>query len=157
MEAFRDLGGFPPDADLDRIAAELNVEELQDMAPAEMSPEEVAARMRELVTSLVSYGARLPKDLFLFIKGMVYLNGAIATLAADVDIIAEMAAVSEHFVTAHGDRLVDEFGVDLAMVEFDADVMKQQIKAQTGADVDTISYREMQELQAQQRARLRGR
>jgi hypothetical protein len=68
-----------------------------------------------------------------------------------------MAAVSEHFVTAHGDRLVDEFGVDLAMVEFDADVMKQQIKAQTGADVDTISYREMQELQAQQRARLRGR
>ncbi|MET0895527.1 MAG: AarF/UbiB family protein [Acidimicrobiia bacterium] len=158
MEAFRDLGGFPADADLDRIADELNVEELQAMAPAEMEPEEMAAQMRDLVTKLVSYGARLPKDLFLFIKGMVYLNGAIATLAADVDIMAEMATVSQHFISAHGERLVNEFGIELSSVEFNADVMKERVKAQTGADVgESLTYREMQELQAQQRDRMRRR
>ncbi|MEX1006645.1 MAG: AarF/ABC1/UbiB kinase family protein [Acidimicrobiia bacterium] len=124
LEAFRDLGGFPRDADLDRIAEELRIDELQAMAPAEMSPDELATQMRDLVTSLVAHGARLPKDLFLFIKGMVYLNGAIATLAADVDIFGEMMAVHAHFVAEHSDVLMSD-------------------------------YRELLELQAQQRERMR--
>jgi ubiquinone biosynthesis protein len=157
IAAFRDLGGFPPDADIEQIATELNIDELQAMVPAEMSPDELASQMRGLVTNLVAHGARLPKDLFLFIKGMVYLNGAIATLAADIDIFAEMTAVSEHFIAAHGERLVEEFGVDLSTLEFDVDTMREQLRVQTGVDVESLTYRELQELQSQQRDRLRGR
>jgi ubiquinone biosynthesis protein len=155
LAAFRDLGGFPPDADLDRIAEELDIDELQSMAPAEMSPEELATQMRDMVTSLVGHGACLPKDLFLFMKGMVYLNGAIATLAADVDILAEMSAVSEHFLSEHGEQLESELGVDLATLDFDVDTMREQIRLQTGAEVESLTYREMQELQAEQRERMR--
>jgi ubiquinone biosynthesis protein len=155
LEAFRDLGGFPPDADLDRIADELRLDELQAMAPAEMSPEALASQMRDLVTSLVAHGAHLPKDLFLFLKGMVYLNGAIATLAPDVDLFSEMMAVHAHFVAEHSEVLVSEFGVDLGALEFDVDTMREQVRMQTGADVDRLTYRELQELQAQQRERMR--
>jgi ubiquinone biosynthesis protein len=88
-------------------------------------------------------------------KGMVYLNGAIATLAADVDILAEMSAVSEHFLSQHGDQLESELGVDLATLDFDVDTMREQIRLQTGADVESLTYREMQELQAEQRERMR--
>jgi ubiquinone biosynthesis protein len=155
LEGFRDLGGFPPDADLEKIATDLRIDELQSMAPAEMEPEEIAAQMRELVVSLVAYGARLPKDLFLFLKGMVYLNGAIAALAADIDILAEMSSVFEHFVEQHGEGIASEHGVDLGSMDFSIDTMREQIRMQTGADVEQLTYRELQQLQEEQRERMR--
>src|SRR5204863_409057 len=81
--AFRDLGGFPADADIDEILMKLDVERLMAMNPAEMTPEQMSEQMKDLVTQLLDQGARLPKALFLFMKGMMYLNGAIAALAAD--------------------------------------------------------------------------
>ena len=48
--------------------------------------------------TLLGYGARMPKELMLFVKNMVFLDGAIATLAPDLDILGEIAA------GAHRDR-----------------------------------------------------
>ena len=44
-----------------------------------------------MVKALLGYGARLPKELMLYVKNMVFLDGAIATLAPDLDLLAEIA------------------------------------------------------------------
>ena len=38
-----------------------------------------------MVKALLGYGARLPKELMLYVKNMVFLDGAIAKLAPDLD------------------------------------------------------------------------
>ena len=40
-----------------------------------------------MVKALLGYGARMPKELMLFVKNMVFLDGAIATLAPDLDLL----------------------------------------------------------------------
>ena len=48
----------------------------------------------------------------LFVKNMVFLDGAIATLAPDLDIFAEIANISMHFAEKHGERIMAELGMD---------------------------------------------
>jgi ubiquinone biosynthesis protein len=148
LRAFTDLGGFPPGTDLRRVSEELRLEERAVSAPAQLSPEELANEVRELVARLVDHGARLPKDLFLFVKGMIYLNGAIAALAADVDVFSELLALFEHFATRHGAQLSAETGVAVNEIPFDREHLRQQTKAQVGLDVDRLTYRELREHQA---------
>ncbi len=121
-------------------------------SPAQLSPEELAAEVRELVASLVDHGARLPKDLFLFVKGMIYLNAAIAALAADVDVFSEILALFEHFATRHGAQLNAETGVAVGEIPIDRDHLRQQAKAQVGLDVDRLTYRELRDHQAAERS-----
>jgi ubiquinone biosynthesis protein len=147
LQYFRDLGGFAPDADLERIAADLNLDELVTMNQAEMSPEQLATQMREMVTQLVSHGAKLPKELFLYLKGMIYLNGAIAALAADVDLFAELGHVFEYFMSAHSDRFAAEIGFDVDANPFDVDSMQQRMRETMGVTSDSLTYRELQQLQ----------
>ena len=100
--------------------------------------------MRELVASLVDHGARArPRTLFLFVKGMIYLNAAIAALAADVDVFSEILALFEHFATRHGAQLNAETGVAVGEIPIDRDHLRQQAKAQVGLDVDRLTYREL--------------
>ena len=47
-----------------------------------------------MVKALLGFGARMPKELMLFVKNMVFLDGAIATLAPDLDLFAEIAQIS---------------------------------------------------------------
>ena len=48
----------------------------------------------------------------LFVKNMVFLDGAIARLAPDLDILGEIAAISMHFAKKHGERIAAEVGID---------------------------------------------
>ncbi len=53
----------------------------------------------------------------LYVKNMVFLDGAIARLAPDLDILAEIANISTHFALAHGERLGRELGIDHTQVD----------------------------------------
>ena len=53
----------------------------------------------------------------LFVKNMVFLDGAIATLAPDLDLFAEIADISMYFATTHGERIAAEVGLDPAQLE----------------------------------------
>ena len=44
----------------------------------------------------------------LFVKNMVFLDGAIATLAPDLDLFAEIADISMYFANTHGERIAAE-------------------------------------------------
>ena len=65
-----------------------------------------------MVKALLGYGARMPKELMLYVKNMVFLDGAIARLAPDLDILAEIANISMYFAQRHGERLGAELGID---------------------------------------------
>ena len=47
----------------------------------------------------------------LYVKNMVFLDGAIARLAPDLDILAEIAAISVMFAQRHGEQLGRELGI----------------------------------------------
>ena len=55
--------------------------------PTTLSADELVHELQRVVKALLGYGARMPKELMLFVKNMVFLDGAIARLAPDLDIL----------------------------------------------------------------------
>jgi ubiquinone biosynthesis protein len=154
LGALRDLGALPDDTDLDQVAKDLGLmDEVVD--PTTMQPEELVAELQRVVKALLGYGARMPKELMLFVKNMVFLDGAIARLAPDLDLIAEIAHVATYFATTHGMELAAQVGMEPTEYEFDAD----GIRAAFGVDgsVESLTYRELQERRETIRRRLRAR
>ena len=70
-----------------------------------MTPDQLTEELQRVVKALLGYGARMPKELMLFVKNLVFLDGAIARLAPDLDLFAEIAHVATYFATTHGARL----------------------------------------------------
>ncbi|MGH9184501.1 MAG: ABC1 kinase family protein, partial [Acidimicrobiales bacterium] len=142
LAALRDLGALPPDTDLDAVIVDLGLDR-PVVDPTTMAPEELVGEIQNLIKALLGYGARLPKELMLFIKDLVFVDGAIATLAPDLDIFAEIASVSLHFATRHGERIMNELGLS-----YDPDWAPDLtgVKASFGLDasVDGLTYRDLQ-------------
>ena len=65
--------------------------------PTTLTGDELVKEVQRVVKALLGYGARLPKELMLFVKNMVFLDGAIARLAPDLDLLAEIANISMYF------------------------------------------------------------
>ncbi len=142
MAALRDLGALPSDADLDAVMHDLGLDQ-PTKDPTQMDPEELVAQIRDLTRSLLGYGARLPKELMLFIKDLLFLDGAMATLAPDVDLFQEITEVAAYFATRYGERIAREVGIDPRRQAVDL----QGFKASIGvtSDVQTLTYRDLQE------------
>jgi len=86
---------------------------------------------------------------------MVFLDGAIARLAPDLDLLAEIAHVATYFATTHGTRLAAEVGMKVEEYAFDPD----GVRAAFGVDrsVEQMTYRELQERRDIIRRRLQQR
>ena len=142
MAALRDLGALPPDTDLRAVIADLRLDE-EVIDPTTLSGEELVHEVQRVVKALLGYGAKLPKVLMLYVKNMVFLDGAIARLAPDLDILAEVTNISMLFTQKHGERLGKELGIDPTSVEFDLDGVKASMGLE--AATNSISYRQLQE------------
>ncbi len=151
LEALRDLGALPADADLESVVHDLGLDQ-PAVDPTALTGDELVTELRRVVKALLGYGARLPKELMLFVKNMVFLDGAIATLAPDLDLFAEIANVAAHFATAHGERLARDIGLDPDAVEVDL----TGVKASFGVtpEVEGLTYRELQARRDTIRSRL---
>jgi ubiquinone biosynthesis protein len=146
LAALRDLGTLPPDTDLDAVARDLGLDQPTG-DPTAMSPDLMTAEIQRVVKQLLAYGARLPKVLMLFVKNLVFLDGAIALLAPDLDLFGEIAHISAHFATQWGQAIAGELGVDPDSYRVDLN----GIKAGFGVDplnTSTFTYRELQERRA---------
>ena len=141
MAALRDLGALPRDTDLRAVISDLRLDQ-PTIDPTSLSGEQMVAEVQRVVKALLGYGARLPKELMLYVKNMVFLDGAIARLAPDLDILAEVANISLLFAQRHGDRLGRELGIDPNAVEFDMSGVKASLGLE--ADVDRMTYRDLQ-------------
>ncbi len=142
MTALRDLGALPHDTDLDAVIVDLGLDR-PPIDPTKLTGEEMIHEVQRVVKALLGYGARLPKELMLYVKNMVFLDGAIARLAPDLDILAEVAAISMLFAQRHGERIATDLGMAAAQVDFDFDGVKAGFGLD--ADVDSLTYRELQE------------
>ena len=141
MAAMRDLGALPADADLQAVIADLRLDQ-PTIDPTSLTGEELVAEVQRVVKALLGYGARLPKELMLYVKNMVFLDGAIARLAPDLDLIGEITKISLLFAQRHGERLGRELGIDHTAIEVNMD----SVKAGLGVDssTDRLTYRQMQ-------------
>jgi ubiquinone biosynthesis protein len=154
LAALRDLGALPDDTDLDTVAEELGILG-EPVDPTTMTADELVAELQRVIKALLGYGARMPKELMLFVKNMVFLDGAIARLAPDLDLFGEIAHVAAYFAKTHGENLAAQVGMDPADYEFDPD----GVRAAFGVDdtVETMSYRDLQARRDLIRNRLRAR
>ena len=141
IEALRDLGALPMDTDIQAVIADLNLG-APVIDPTTLSGEELVKEVQRVVKALLGYGARMPKELMLYVKNMVFLDGAIAKLAPDLDLLAEIASISMLFAQRHGERLGRELGIDHTKVEINLD----SVKAGFGVDTSTnsMTYRDLQ-------------
>jgi len=154
LGALRDLGALPSDTDLDAVIRDLNLDG-PPVDPTQLSPDEMIAEIQKVVKALLGYGARLPKELMLFVKNMVFLDGAIASLAPDLDLFAEIANISMYFAETHGERIAEEVGLDPDAYEMDL----TGVKGSFGVDPNTerLTYRELQERRELIRSRMQNR
>ncbi len=146
LGALRDLGALPPDTDLDQVIVDLGLDR-PPIDPTTLTPEELTGEIQQIIKALLGYGARLPKPLMLFVKNMVFLDGAIATLAPDLDLFAEIANIAMYFTTTHGERIAREVGLEAGEWSLDLD----GVKGGFGVDVattPTLTHRELQERRA---------
>ncbi|MSO37877.1 MAG: AarF/ABC1/UbiB kinase family protein [Acidimicrobiia bacterium] len=111
LSALRDLGAFPADTNLDDVIKDLGLDgPVKD--PTAMSADELVGELREITKKLLGYGARAPKELMLFVKNMMFLDGATATLAPDLDILGEITHIYSYFQRQYGDRISSDLGLD---------------------------------------------
>lgn len=143
LEALRDLGALPSDADLASIIVELGLDR-PPIDPAALSADELTGEIQRVLKALLGYGARLPKPLMLFVKNLVFLDGAITLLAPDLDLFAEITDIAMYFTTRHGQDIADQ----LAMTDEDWELDLTGVKSSFGVDVaetPTLTHRELRE------------
>jgi ubiquinone biosynthesis protein len=142
VEALRDLGALPPDSDIEAVIRDLNLDR-PPIDPTTLTAEEMVAELREVTKALLGYGARLPKELMLFVKNMLFLNGAMATMAPDVDILGEIIAIVTYFTERHGERIAREVGFEVSADTLDLDGYRAAMGFTE--ETDAITFRDLQE------------
>jgi ubiquinone biosynthesis protein len=156
LAALRDLGAFPPDTDLDAVIADLDLEgPVKD--PTTMSADELVTELRELTKKLLGYGARAPKELMLFVKNMMFLDGATANLAPDLDILGELAHIYAYFQEHYGREIAIQLGMDPDQrLDFDVEAVKAGfgIGPEWG---DSLTYQQVRERREIIKQRMRNR
>ncbi len=154
VAALRDLGAFPDTLDVQHVIDVLGLDR-PPIDPTALTADELVAEMQRSVKTLLGIGARLPKELMLFVKNMMFLDGAIATLAPDLDLFAEVEAIALLFAAKHGERIMAQLGLEQAE-DWAPDMAG--IKAGFGLDetVEGLTHRELQARRAQVRAKFEG-
>lgn len=140
--ALCELGALPLDTDIDAVIKDLGLDG-PGIDPTTADPDEMIQEVQKIVKLLLGYGARMPKELMLYVKNLVFLDGAIARLAPDLDIFAEITQISMYFAQTHGEKLFAEVGFDAAAFQIDLTGVKDSI----GLDRSTerFTYRHLQE------------
>jgi ubiquinone biosynthesis protein len=150
LEALRDLGALPADTDISAVIRDLGLDR-PAVDLTQLSADELVKELQNTIKALLGIGAKMPKELMLFVKNLVFLDGAIATLAPNVDLLAEIGEVSMHFANVHGERLAAELGFDVSGYQLDLDGVKAGLGL---SDDDGTTYRDLQERRELIRTRL---
>jgi len=155
VAALRDLGAFPDDVDVQHVIDLLGLDR-PPVDPTTLTPDELVAEMQRSIKTLLGLGARLPKELMLFVKNMMFLDGAIATLAPDLDLFAEVEAIALMFATKHGERIMSQLGLE-HQEDWTPDL--SGFRAGFGVDESTesLTHRDIQARRAQVREKFEGR
>ncbi len=154
VEALRDLGALPPHTDVAKVIEDIGLDG-PPIDPTKLTPDEMIAELQRIMKALLGYGARMPKPLMLYVKNLIFIDGAIGTLAPDLDLFGEVTYIATHFFTKHGATFASELGVNQNEWRLDL----EGIKAGFGVDpthMEQLSHAELQERRAIINKRLAG-
>jgi len=154
LAAFRDLGALPPDTDLREVFLDLGLDQTP-VDPTAMSQEQLVGEIQRIIKALLGYGARLPKILMLYVKNLMFLDGAIAKLAPELDILGEFMNLSIHMATTHGDQIAADMGIDPSELNVDPAAIKASFGI-VDPDMDKVTYQDLQARRDVIRKRLSG-
>ncbi len=152
LEALAGLGALPADTDFEAMIGELDLDK-PPPDPTRMSADEMTETIQQVMKQLLGFGARMPKELMLFVKNMVFLDGAIASLAPNLDLFAEIGAISMYFAETHGERIASDIGIAVSANEMDLDGMKASFGVDP-AETQSLTYDELLERRAVIRERM---
>jgi ubiquinone biosynthesis protein len=154
VAALRDLGAFPDDVDVQHVIDILGLDR-PPVDPVTLTPEELVGEMQRSIKTLLGLGARMPKELMLFVKNMMFLDGAIATLAPDLDLFAEVEAIALLFAAKHGERIMSQLGLE-PQADWAPDMAG--VRAGFGLDESTpsLTHRELQARRAEVQGKFTG-
>ena len=154
MESMRDLGALPADADLEAVIRDLGLDD-DVVDPTTLTQEELLNEVQRVVKAMLGYGAKLPKELMLYTKNMIFLSSMIGHLAPDIDLIAEVQQIAMHFAMRHGAQLAQDSG----MIVDESSIDLTGVKASLGleADVDSLTWSELRERRELIMKRMGGR
>ena len=155
VAALRDLGALPDTVDVATVIEQLGLDR-PPVDPTQLTPDELVGELQRSMKTLLSVGARMPKELMLFVKNLVFLDGAIATLAPDLDLFGEIEAISLLFAQKHGERIMAQLGLRHDE-NWEPDLTG--LKAGFGLDESTehLTHREIQARRAEVRQKFEGR
>lgn len=142
LSALRDLGALPADTDLQAVVRDLGLDQPAQDATA-LAPEDLLKEVRELTRRLLEYGARFPKLLMLFVKDLLFIDSALATLAPEVDLFAEITQIATWFTARYGERIASDVGVDPRQTAVDLEGVRAAIGVPDS--VERLTYRDLQE------------
>ena len=142
VHALKELGALSADADVEQVIRDLGLDKPTPDVTA-LSADELTAQLRDLTKQLLAYGARMPKELMLFVKDMLFLDGAVATLAPGIDLLGEVALIATYFFDRYGERIASEVGLDPRTVPIDLDGLRSSMGLST--DTEQFTYRDLQE------------
>jgi ubiquinone biosynthesis protein len=110
LRGLQAFGAIPPGADLPALAAQLEAE-LNAIDPTLLSREgeftvdKLGQALGAIIKVLAGNGFTLPKELVLFFKNLLYLNGFAATLAPDTNLFDQIEPAFTYFMTRYPTEL----------------------------------------------------
>jgi len=140
LAAYRDLGALPEDADLEALMRDLKLDK-PPVDPTQLTGQELVAEIQGVLKHLLAHGARLPKHLMLYVKDLMFIDGAIGDLAPDVDLFGEVARIFQYFTATHGERIARELGGDAQFASIDLTAFKASMGLSN--EVETMTHREL--------------
>lgn len=110
MQGLQDFGAVPAGADLPALVAQIEAE-LMAIDPTlitregEFTVDRLGQALGTIIRVLAHNGFSLPKELVLFFKNLLYLNGFAATLAPDANLFDNIEPTFMYFITKYPNEL----------------------------------------------------
>ena len=138
----RDLGAFPPETDVEALINDLQLDRV-DFDPLELSEEEFVDQFRSLLRDLLGAGARIPKELMLFVKNFAYLASVVQTLDPDMDLLGAFSDIAGGFLARNGLRVATEIGFSVSPDDASDLSLRRAVGLRDGTS--TLTWRQLSE------------
>ena len=122
LEAMVEFGAIPRDADLADLAHEIETQIDPENLPEDADATQLADAVGTLIRLVAKRGFRLPKELVLFFKNLLYLNGFAAAVAPEANLLGQIVPVFGYFSDKYGSA-VDLFTQPLSEAEAEEPVL----------------------------------
>ena len=138
----RDLGAFPPETDVEALISDLQLDRV-DFDPLELSEEEFVDQFRSLLRDLLGAGARIPKELMLFVKNFAYRASVVQALDPDMDLLGAFSDIAGGFLARNGLRVATEIGFAVSPDDASDLSLRRAVGLRDGTS--TLTWRELSE------------